>query len=193
MRAHTEGKDDMRGGYMHRRRGLTATIVGLISIALVMGAVGAALAADNTVSAKLSGKAVPGPGDDNGSGEAVLKLNKKKEKISFNISFKGIGKRVAGHLHKGGKKATDPEAEATSHTDPEAEASSHTRTVVLFDEADVTSPVSGRAKWGSRNYTPDQKKEVIKNIKNDPNDWYVNLHTPDFPDGAIRGQLKAGG
>jgi CHRD domain len=27
----------------------------------------------------------------------------------------------------------------------------------------------------------------------DPNSWYVNLHTPDFPDGAIRGQLKAGG
>jgi CHRD domain len=167
---------------------------GVISIALAVGAVGGALAADNTVSATLSGKAVPGAGDDNGSGEAVLKLNKKKEKISFNISFKGIGKRVAAHVHKGGKKATDPEPKrGKKATDPEAEASSHTRTVVLFDEANVKSPVSGRAKWGSRNYTPDQKKRVISRIKNDPNDWYVNLHTPDFPGGAIRGQLKPGG
>jgi hypothetical protein len=42
---------------MHRRKGLTAAIVGVISIALVVGAVGAALAANSTVSAKLSGKA----------------------------------------------------------------------------------------------------------------------------------------
>jgi hypothetical protein len=180
MRARTEGKHQM-GKRFAIVIGVAA--FGVISIALAVGAVGGALAADNTVSATLSGKAVPGAGDDNGSGEAVLKLNKKKEKISFNISFKGIGKRVAAHVHKGGKKATDPEAEASSHT----------RAVVLFDEANVKSPVSGRAKWGSRNYTPDQKKRVISRIKNDPNDWYVNLHTPDFPGGAIRGQLKPGG
>jgi CHRD domain len=168
---------------MHRRRGLTATIVGLISIALVVGAVGAVGAADNAVSAKLSGKnEVPGPGDKNGSGEAVLKLNKKKLRISFNISFEGIQEPVAGHLHKGTRHVADP-----------AEAKSHRRNLVLFGEqANVTSPVSGRVKW-NRNYTPDQKKQVIKRIKNNPNNWYVNLHTPDFPDGAIRGQLKPGG
>jgi hypothetical protein len=171
------------------RRTMRRTRIAAASVMVAAGlvvAVGGALAGqgEGTVSAMLSGKAeVPGPGDDNGSGEAVLNLKRKKGTISYSISLKGIGKRVAGHLHRGGKKATDPEAEARSHT----------RTVVLFDEADVTSPVSGRAKWGSKNYTPDQKKKVIKNIKNDPNDWYVNLHTSDFPDGAIRGQLKLGG
>ena len=168
---------------MHRRRGLTATIVGLISIALVVGAVGALGAADNTRSAKLSGKnEVPGPGDKNGSGEAVLKLNKKKLRISFDISYEGIQKPVAGHIHKGTRKVADP-----------AEAKSHRTNLVLFGEqADVTSPISGRVKW-NRNHTPDQKLQVIKSIKHNPNNWYVNLHTPDFPDGAIRGQLKAGG
>ena len=153
---------------MYRRRGLTAAIVGVISVALVVGAVGGALAADNTVSAKLSGKAEePGPGDDDGSGEAVLSLKKKKKKISFNISFEGIQDPVMGHIHKGTRKVAGPIK------------------VTLFDEpAGVTSPESGTVK---------AKKKLIKKIKNDPNGWYVNLHNSDFPDGAIRGQLKPGG
>ena len=153
---------------MCRRRGLTAAIVGVISVALVVGAVGGALAADNTVSAKLSGKAEePGPGDDDGSGEADLTLKKKKKKISFNISFEGIESPVAGHIHKGTKKVAGPIK------------------VTLFEnQAGVSSPVSG---------TVTAKKKLIKKIQNDPNGWYVNLHTPDLQAGAIRGQLKPGG
>jgi CHRD domain len=153
---------------MHRGRGFTAAIVGVIAIALVVGVVGGALAANSTVSAKLSGNAeVPGPGDDDGSGEAVLNLKKKKKKISFNISFEGIEDPVAGHIHKGTKKVAGPIK------------------VPLFEnQAGVPSPVSGTVK---------AKKKLIKKIQNDPNGWYVNLHTPDFAAGAIRGQLKLGG
>jgi hypothetical protein len=153
---------------MHTRKGLTAAIVGVISIALAVGAVGGALAANSTVSAKLSGKAeVPGPGDDDGSGEADLTLKKKKKKISFNISFERIGSPVAGHIHKGTKKVAGPIK------------------VPLFDNpAGVPSPVSG---------TVTAKKKLIKKIQNDPKGWYVNLHTPDFAAGAIRGQLTPGG
>jgi hypothetical protein len=153
---------------MHRRKGLTAAIAGVVSIALVVGAVGGALAANSTVSAKLSGKAEePGTGDDDGSGEADLTLKKKKKKISFNISFEGIESPVAGHIHKGTKKVAGPIK------------------VTLFEnQAGVSSPVSG---------TVTAKKKLIKKIQNDPNGWYVNLHTPDFQAGAIRGQLKPGG
>src|SRR5665809_16008 len=136
---------------MHRRRGLTAAIIAVISVALVVGAVGGALAANSTVSAKLSGKAeVPGPGDDDGSGEAALKLKKKKKKISFNISFEGIENPVAGHIHKGTTKVAGP-----------------IKVTLFEDEAGVTSPVSGTVK---------AKKKLIKKIKNDPKSWYVNLH-----------------
>jgi hypothetical protein len=152
---------------MHSK-GFTAAIVGAISIALVVGVVGGALAANSTVSAKLSGKAeVPGPGDDDGSGEAALKLKKKKKKISFDISFEGIENPVAGHIHKGTKKVAGP-----------------IKVLLFEDAAGVTSPVSDTVK---------AKKKLIKKIKNDPNGWYVNLHTPNFEDGAIRGQLKPGG
>jgi CHRD domain len=153
---------------MHIRKGLTAAIVGVISIALVVGVVGGALAANSTVSAKLSGKAEePGPGDDDGSGEADLTLKPKKKKISFNISFEGIQDPVAGHIHKGTKKVAGP-----------------IKVPLFEDQAGVESPVSGTVK---------AKKKLIKKIQNDPSGWYVNLHTADFEAGAIRGQLKPGG
>jgi len=153
---------------MHRRKGFTAAIVGVISIALVVGVVGGALAANSTVSAKLSGQAEePGPGDDDGSGEAVLNLKKKTKKISFNITFEGIQNPVAGHIHKGTKRVAGPIK------------------VTLFENrAGVPSPVSDTVK---------AKKKLIKKIQNDPKGWYVNLHTEDFSAGAIRGQLKPGG
>lgn len=33
------------------------------------------------------------------------------------------------------------------------------------------------------------KRSLVRDILRDPADYYVNVHTPDFPDGAIRGQL----
>ena len=152
---------------MHRRRGLMATIVGAIAIALVIAVPGGALAAGNTVKAKLSGKdEVPGPGDDDGSGDAQLTLKKKKKQVCFNISFADIQNPVAGHIHQGTKKLAGPIV------------------VTLFENAaGAPSPVSGCV---------GAKKKLIKQIKNDPNGFYVNLHTADFPAGAIRGQLKPG-
>ena len=34
------------------------------------------------------------------------------------------------------------------------------------------------------------KKKLIKKIIKAPERFYVNIHTVDFPDGAIRGQLE---
>jgi hypothetical protein len=32
-------------------------------------------------------------------------------------------------------------------------------------------------------------RDLIKTIRMNPSNYYVNVHTTDFPDGAIRGQL----
>jgi hypothetical protein len=34
---------------------------------------------------------------------------------------------------------------------------------------------------------------VLKGIRSNPKNWYANLHTSQFADGAVRGQLKSGG
>ena len=35
----------------------------------------------------------------------------------------------------------------------------------------------------------DQAKSVLRDIKRNPDQYYVNVHTTDFPGGAVRGQL----
>jgi hypothetical protein len=125
------------------------------------------------LTAKLDGKQeVPGPGDEDGKGNATLKLNSSKGKVCYDISFKGIANPTAAHIHKGPKGDDGPIK------------------VELFDDSTgVTSPAEDCVTVG------DSKAEdkVIERIANNPERFYVNLHNSEFPEGAIRGQLKGGG
>jgi CHRD domain len=150
---------------MYRRRGPVATLVGVISVVLMLSLVGSASAANNTVKTKLSGKDEPHDADPDGRGEFKAKL--KKKKVCYDVSFEDIGNPIVAHIHKGPKKQAGPPI------------------ITLFDDpAGVSSPVSACVK---------AKKKLIKKIKRNPQAYYVNLHTDEFPEGAIRGQLKKGG
>jgi hypothetical protein len=153
---------------MHRRRGLTATVVGLISAALALAVVGGAFAAKSIKeTANLSGQNEVPPADPDGSGTADVTLKKKKGEVCFDITFQGIQNPVAGHIHKGGAGVNGP-----------------IKVLFFEDPNGLSSPISGCV---------DAKKNLIKKIGEKPKKWYVNLHTEDFPAGAIRGQLKKGG
>lgn len=151
---------------MRRRRGLVGTVVGVISIALMLSLAGGAMAAGNAVKAKLSGKEETQDADPDGRGDFNAKLKKKKKKICFSVSFRDIGNPTVAHIHKGPKKQAGPPI------------------ITLFENPDgVSSPVSRCVKT---------KKKRIKKIKRNPQGYYVNLHNDEFPQGAIRGQLKPG-
>lgn len=111
--------------------------------------------------ATLTGAAeVPGPGDTDGTGTFTATLNPGQNQICYELSVKNIAASNAAHIHSGGPTEAGP--------------------VVL----NLTGPASGSSKECA---TLDREKilEIIKT----PENYYVNVHNAEFPDGAVRGQL----
>ena len=136
------------------------------SLALAAGPVSAA-AGGRPLSTALTGAAeVPGPGDPDASGVATITLNQGLETICFDVSWADVaGDVFAGHIHVGSPEVAGPVV------------------VTLFTGSFAgTASVSGCAEAVD--------PELIKLIRQDPADFYINVHSrPDFPGGAVRGQL----
>jgi CHRD domain-containing protein len=140
-------------------------------ITLVLVAIAALLVAAAPVSAKvskletkLSGANEMPAADPDGSGTAQLRLNRAKKKVCFEIRVRKIGQVVAAHIHKGGKSvASGP--------------------IVL----PLIETASNKTKF--ERCVKHVKRSLISAILKHPRRYYVNVHTPDFPAGAIRGQL----
>jgi hypothetical protein len=140
-----------------------------IATAAFAAAVVPALAAveDAVLEAKLKGKEeVPGPGDNDGSGLAQLETKIKKGKLCYLVEYEGIETANAAHVHKA------PKGEDGKIVIP------------LFEES-TESPAEDCIKVS--------KERILKKLVKSPADFYVNVHNGEFPDGAIRGQLKVVG
>ena len=140
----------------------------LAALAVVALAVPAlSLAGRNTVevSAKLQGKnEIPGPGSNKGKGDISVFLKAKKEKVCFNLEVKNLDTITAAHIHKG-----DPDEAGPIK-------------VTLID-----SQVEGTGNY--EGCTKNVKSKLIDKIASAPEKFYANVHTLDYPEGAIRGQL----
>jgi len=105
----------------------------------------------------------PGPGDPDGTGEATLHLYPVKNKICYNISASNLDGPTAAHLHMGKAGEEGP--------------------VKLKLK---TPPQNGNS---VRECRRGLSMEFIRNIKRNPENYYVEVHSSDFPQGALRGQL----
>jgi hypothetical protein len=126
--------------------------------------------ADLFLIAKLSGSnEVPVPGgpavgDPDGRGTAIIRL--RNNQVSFALSWSGIGTPTLGHIH-------------------EAPIGVNGSVVVPFFGTPM--PDTARAAAGAVTVTD---PAIAARIRENPAGFYVNLHTAQFPGGAIRGQLK---
>jgi len=116
------------------------------------------------LTATLTGAAeVPGPGDDNGAGTATLRLNPGQGKVCFVLTAANITlPAAAAHIHLGAAGVAGS-------------------VIVTLAPPDATGVSGGCVS------TP---RGTVKSILKSPSGYYVNVHTSDFPDGAIRGQLS---
>jgi hypothetical protein len=122
-----------------------------------------AKAGGRPLDATLTGAAeVPGPGDPDGRGTATIRLNQGQGKVCFVLTASNITlPAAAAHIHVGG--STVAGAVVVGLTAPDATGTSF---------GCVTA-----------------QRDLIAAIRKNPSNYYVNVHTSDYPGGAIRGQL----
>lgn len=127
----------------------------LVSTLFLLG-VGSAQAAFIQVNIPLTGSTeVPGPGDADGYGVAILRLNGETNTINWEIRVNNIMPVTGAHIHQGAAGVAGP---------------------IVID-------FNGRLN-GSNLVDPD-----VANVLANSTGFYVNIHTADFPLGAIRGQI----
>jgi hypothetical protein len=136
-------------------------LVWVLLLALMI-AVGSASAGGRPFSTTMTGaEEAPGPGDPDGSGTANFTLNQGQEEICFELNVTGIEPAAAAHIHIGDVGEPGP--------------------IVVG----LTPPTDGSSS-GCVSVDPD----LIKAIRQNPEDYYVNVHNATFPAGALRGQLS---
>ena len=100
------------------------------------------------------------PVASSGSGTALVTLNQGQGEVCWDISVQGLTTPVIlAHIHQGTAGVNGP--------------------VVV----DFMEPVNGLNGCVSADPT------LIKQIRQNPADYYVNVHTTMFPAGEVRGQL----
>jgi hypothetical protein len=132
----------------------------LIGAALATTA-GPALAAHATLHANLRGQnEVPGPGKNNASGSATVRVNTASNQVCYSLSVSNLPRPTMAHIHRGRAGTSGPPV------------------VTLHNPAGGASHGCTRVARG-----------IARNLLSSPRGFYVNVHSQAFADGAIRGQL----
>ena len=136
-----------------------------MTLALSVSAASVALATGRPLHAQLTAASeVPGPGDVDATGHATFRLNQGRHRICYRVEVTGLTLPAAGaHIHAGA-------------------AGELGDVVVELTPPDGTGVSSG--------CVTDLERSLIKDMRKHPAQYYVNVHTSDFSEGAVRGQLS---
>jgi hypothetical protein len=146
---------------MFRRITLALTVASL-AVAVMASAVAANHFA--TFSTSLSGaEEAPGPGDPNGRGFASLDVY-DAGLVCYTLKVQAIEAPTAAHIHEAPTGVAGP--------------------VVADLRIDLAERQGNRL-----TYCANAPEAVAADIRANPADYYVNVHNPTYPAGAIRGQL----
>jgi hypothetical protein len=116
-----------------------------------------------TGEAEVNNEGVPNQGDLDGTGSATITVNPGQGEVCYEISVEDIMLPASGaHIHEGVAGENGP-------------------VVVPLVPPDANGVSSG---------CTHVSRELALAIIQDPENYYVNVHNMDFPDGALRGQLS---
>ena len=153
---------------------------GILVVSLGAWVVG--VSADTTVlTAGLNGEkevsstGVEGVGDLDGRGKAEVRIQVARQRACFDLSWSNIAAPSMAHIHEGDADTAGPIVVILFMTGDETVPGDQ-------DLPDTLNGVSGCATG--------VEKTLLREINDNPREFYVNIHNNDFPAGAIRGQLR---
>lgn len=114
-------------------------------------------------------------GDPNGTGEAyVFGVDGDLTTLCYVLTVDKIGAATAAHIHEGAPGANGPIVVNLA-------APGDGNAADCLTEGEVGPGTTPKFPTG----------ETVQAILQNPGDYYVNVHNPEYPGGAIRGQLSA--
>lgn len=148
---------------MRASRLFTLPVALAVALALLVAVAGTAAASPTVLITDLTGAAeAPGPGDTDGSGFAVIRLDADTGKVCWTYKVRNVATITAAHIHVAPTGSPGP-------------------VVIPLSPADATSGVAVGCTSAS--------SALVAAIVANPSAYYVNVHNADFPAGALRGQL----
>lgn len=153
------------------RQRMAIVAAGVSTLALGLGAGGAAATGndDEALFGALSGRNELGPegqrgvGDRDGRGSATAVL--KEGELCYALIVRGIDAPVAAHIHRGTRRENGP--------------------IVI----PLTAPEGGDP--GTVSGCVEVERGLARELTRQPRRFYWNVHTREFPGGAVRGQVFA--
>ncbi len=115
------------------------------------------------LTATMSGSTEVPPGDPDGTGTALIRLNAAEGLVCFELHASNVDPLVAAHIHKGAAGVAGPVV------------------VTLVPPSPTTGISKGCVQADST---------LIQDIIANPSQYYANVHNAAFAAGAIRGQLS---
>lgn len=142
--------------------GIAVGVVGVVGAgAQGGGQQSKALFAVLTGKKEVSPEGQKGVGDPNGRGSFAAIFDGNE--LCYGLTNKNIEDPIAAHIHRGSPRVAGP-------------------VVVPLNQPATGDP-------GASSACTDVDAELARAIRKNPRKYYVNVHTADFPGGAIRGQL----
>ncbi len=121
-----------------------------------------AMAQTGVLFTRLTGAAIPGGGDPSGAGVGIVVVNDQTNQVCALVVVSGIGTAVGAHIHSGAPGQIGPHA------------------------VDLATPTNGFSYSCST-----ASEQVVSQLLANPGGFYLNVHSEEFPSGAVRGQLSS--
>ena len=141
--------------------GLVAAALAALSMLAVAPAQAASSTAPTFLFTTLNGEEEVGPGDEDGFGVAAVVLRPRTNQVCFALAVAKIAPATLAHIHNNPAGVNGP--------------------VVV----DFIAPTNGF----SFGCAKDVSDALLTDIRDNPQNYYVNVHNTEFPGGALRGQL----